>query len=100
MIINILDSNAIKLINYSNPQYLIFSSIFNDNIGQNILNECVKKLFFGFKIKNQDYNYSIKQMIYKEELITDTVSFSKFNNKSINYLSNNIEWIVFDSSIY
>jgi len=34
-------------------------------------------------------------MIEKKELIIDTNSFSKFNNKSINNLGNNIKWLIF-----
>jgi hypothetical protein len=97
MILSSTDNYFKKIINQTKSSTIIFASYFNDHIEEDFFPEHIEKIIFGYKSNVPNYDYQPDQIIWKEDLISDVYSYSKFNSKSINNFGSNtnIKWIIF-----
>lgn len=97
MIISSTNDETKKLLNLYTSSTIIFASHFNEYLEEDFFPDQIDKIIFGYRSNILNYDYQINNMIWKEDLLTDDDSFSKFNSKSINNFGSNgnIKWIIF-----
>ena len=93
MFVSKLDSRTIETIYSDLPNTIFFHHSFNEEIKK--LPDSVEKIFF-YHHNMINKELSIKQMIIDDdEFIKNKDLFSKFNDYSINNLTNYVKWIIF-----